>query len=100
MGAHPYWGSGPPAQPARHTISPHIRRVSTMDANSQSPNRQDNVLTLLDVAVEATNLAKEAMSAAPTKAIFGSVSIILTMIRVRFSRLLRGTFGSHVIRTP
>ena len=55
-----------------------------MDANSQPPNRQDNVLSLLDVAIEATNLAKEATSATPAGAVFGSVSIILTMIRVRF----------------
>ena len=53
-----------------------------MDANSQ---RQDNYLSLLNVAIEAMNLAKEAMSATPAKAVFGTVSILLTMIRVRFS---------------
>ena len=53
-----------------------------MDANSQ---RQDNYLSMLNVAIEAMNLAKEAMSATPAKAVFGTVSILLTMIRVRFS---------------
>ena len=53
-----------------------------MDANSQ---RQDNALSLLDVAIEAMNLAKEAMGVTPAKAVFGTVSILLTMIRVRSS---------------
>ena len=43
---------------------------------------------LLDVAIEALNLAKEISSVTPAKAVFGSVSVILTMIRV----------GSHPFR--
>jgi hypothetical protein len=38
----------------------------------------------LNSAIEAMNLAKEALSMTPAKAVFGSVSILLTMIRVRF----------------
>ena len=53
-----------------------------MDANSR---RQDSALSLLNVTIEAMNLAKEAMSATPAKAVFGTVSILLTMIKVRFS---------------
>ena len=52
-----------------------------MDANSQ---RQDNTLSLLSVAIDAMDLVKEISSVAPAKAVFGSVSIILTMIRVCF----------------
>ena len=52
-----------------------------MDANSQ---RQDNTLSLLSVAIDAVDLVKEISSVTPAKAVFGSVSIILTMIRVRF----------------
>jgi hypothetical protein len=51
-----------------------------MDTNSQ--RHLDAALSLLDAAIEAMNLAKEASGATPAKAIFGSVSIILTMIRV------------------
>ena len=34
------------------------------------------------MAIEAMNLAKEVSSITPAKAVFGSVSILLTMIRV------------------
>ena len=56
-----------------------------MDANSQRRKGQDNILSLLTVAIEAVNLAKEVTSATPAKAVFGSVSALLTMIRVRFT---------------
>ena len=55
-----------------------------MDAGSQRQNRQDNTLSLLNAAIDAMNLAKEAVSGTPAKAIFGSVGILLTMIRVSF----------------
>ena len=53
-----------------------------MDANSQPQKREDDPLSLLNVAIEAMNLAKEVSSATPAKAIFGSVGALLTMIRV------------------
>ena len=53
-----------------------------MDAKTQRPKRQDNSLSLLSAAIEAMNLAKEVSSATPAKAVFGSVSALLTMIRV------------------
>ena len=55
-----------------------------MDAGSQRRNRQDDTLSLLNAAIDAMNLAKEAVSGTPAKAIFGSVGILLTMIRVSF----------------
>ena len=54
-----------------------------MDPKSQRPKRQD-VTLLLNAAIEAMNLAKEVSSMTPAKAVFGSVSIILTMIKVGF----------------
>ena len=53
-----------------------------MDANYQQQNRRENALSLLNVAIEAVNLAKEVTSATPAKAVFGSVGAILSMIRV------------------
>jgi len=44
----------------------------------------DNVVSSLDVAIEALNLAEKISSITPAKAAFGSVSALLTMIRVRF----------------
>lgn len=49
----------------------------------QRSNDQDNLTSALSTAIEGFNLAKEVMNIAPAKAAFGSVSIILTMVRVR-----------------
>ena len=56
-----------------------------MDPESRQQNRQDKVLSLLNAIIEISNLAKELSSPTPAKAVFGSVSILLTMIKVRFS---------------
>jgi len=53
-----------------------------MSAESQPPKGRDKSLSSLNIAIEALNLAKEAASVTPAKAVFGSVSILLTMIRV------------------
>lgn len=50
----------------------------------QSPDSQDHLVSALSTAIEGFNLAKEVMT--PAKAAFGSVSVILTMIRVRSNR--------------
>jgi len=54
-----------------------------MDANSQRPKRREVVISSLNAAIDALNIVKEAMDMTPVKAAFGSVSVILTMIRVR-----------------
>ena len=54
-----------------------------MDADSQPPEWHDTVFSSLDLAIEALNLAKEISSITPAKAVFGSVAILLTMIKVR-----------------
>ena len=64
--------------------------------SSKRQKRQDNALSLLNAAIEAMNLAKEVSSATPAKAIFGSVSILLTMIVVRFILFSNDTFQVHV----
>lgn len=38
----------------------------------------------MNVAIDAINLAKEVSSITPAKAIFGTVSVLLAMIRVHF----------------
>jgi len=55
-----------------------------MDVKSQRSNGRDGTLSSLSVAIEAINVAKEVSSITPAKAVFGSVSALLTMIRVRF----------------
>ena len=66
-----------------------IPRVPTMATNSQRPKGQAGLLSALNVAIEALNLAKEISSVTPAKAVFGSVSVLLTMISVRFPPVVR-----------
>ena len=53
-----------------------------MDANSQQQKHRNGALFTLNAAIEALNLAKEVSGVSPTKAVFGSVGILLSMIRV------------------
>jgi len=53
-----------------------------MDIKTQWPKHQDAVLSLLNAAIDAMNIAKDVIDIAPAKAVFGSVSVVLTMIRV------------------
>jgi len=55
-----------------------------MDTEIQQPKGrdEDNTLSLLNVTIEALNLAKDISSITPAKAVFGSVSALLVMIRV------------------
>ena len=53
-----------------------------MHANAQRQNRREIVLSSLNAAIEASNLAKEFCSITPAKPVFGSFSVILTTIKV------------------
>ena len=55
-----------------------------MAAKAQPPKGRDGTLSSLNIAIEAMNLAKEVSSITPAKAVFGSVSILLAMVRVGF----------------
>ena len=57
-----------------------------MTDKSQQQKDQDGVISTLNVAIDGLNIAKEIASVTPAKAVFGSVAVLLTMIRV--SRLL------------
>ena len=52
-----------------------------MEAEQQPKERKDAVLAL-DAAIEALNLAGELPSITPAKVVFGSVGVILIMIKV------------------
>ena len=54
-----------------------------MASKSQRQEGSDGLLPALDVAIEVLNLAKEISAITPAKAAFGSVSVLLAMIRVR-----------------
>jgi hypothetical protein len=53
-----------------------------MDTSPQRPKGQSGALSALDVAIEGLNIAKEVSSITPAKAVFGSVIVLLVMIRV------------------
>lgn len=59
-----------------------------MDTKLGQQKRRDSTLSLLDGAIEAMKLAKEVTSVTPAKAVFGSVGVLLTMIKVSTSLLL------------
>ena len=53
-----------------------------MESESQQPKEREGVISVLNGFIEAFNLAKEISSNTPAKAVFGSVSVLLAMIRV------------------
>ena len=59
-----------------------------MDPKSKQSKRRDDVLSSLNTVIEGLNLAENLSTITPAKAVFGTVGIILTMIRVS-SLLLR-----------
>ena len=70
-----------------------------MTDKSQQPKGRDGVLSALNVAIDSLNLAKEVASVTPAKAAFGSVVILLAMIRVSFLPFCDETFQvSQVVR--
>jgi hypothetical protein len=54
-----------------------------MEAESQRPKGREGAISALNEAIEALNPAKMS-SFPPAKAVFGSVIILLTLIRVCF----------------
>ena len=63
-----------------------------MEAKPQPPKGRGRALSSLNLAIEAMNLAKEVSCVTPAKAVFGSVSILLTMIRVCFPSSTTGCY--------
>ena len=67
-----------------HTAFSYYAHFEPMDTNVRQQKRRDIALSSLGAAIETLNLAKEISSITPAKAVFGSVSIILTTIKVSF----------------
>jgi len=66
-----------------------------MEAKPQRPKDREGVISLLNVTIEALNLAKEISSITPAKAAFGSVSALLTMVKVRSSLFCNDLLQVH-----
>jgi len=59
-----------------------------MATKSQRPKGQDGVLSSLNVAIDALNLAKSVSSITPAEAVFDSTSVLLSTIRVGLPSML------------
>jgi len=59
-----------------------------MEIESRRLKGREGTISALNGFIEVLNLAKEVSSITPAKAVFGSVSIILAMIRVSFLLVL------------
>ena len=66
-----------------------------MTDKPQQPKGQDGVLSALNMAIDGLNFAKELADITPAKAAFGSVAILLTMIRVSFLPFCDEAFRVH-----
>ena len=55
-----------------------------MATKTQRLQGHNDVLSLLNMAIDALNLAKEATSVAPAKTAFTSTGVLLAMIKVGF----------------
>jgi len=67
-----------------------------MEAESQRQKGREGAIPALNAAIETMNLAKELSSITPAKVVFGSVGVILTMIRVRFLLLCVGRLQAEM----
>ena len=70
-----------------------------MAAKSQRQKGQNDVLSSLNEAIDALNLAKGVSSITPVKNVFGSASVLLTEIRVGFLPVHVGRLLADVYRT-
>jgi len=68
-----------------------------MQTESQRPKGRDGAISSLNVAIEGLNLAKELSGVTPAKAVFGSASILLTMIKVCFLLFCDEVIQTHAL---
>jgi len=57
-----------------------------MDPKPRRQKDREGVISALNAAIDALNIV-ETSSIAPAKAVFGSVNVILTIIKIRFPAL-------------
>jgi len=71
-----------------------------MAPESQRPKRPHVTLSSLNAAIDAMNIAKDLLDMIPAKAAFGTVSVILIMIKVGFLPFRVSWLLDNVYRTP
>ena len=73
-----------PSQPAGVSFFLRYVDFELMNIKAQQQKRRDNILSSLNAAIDALNIAGGVSDIIPAKAVFGTVSVVLTMIRVSF----------------
>ena len=66
-----------------------------MTDNPQRPKGRGKVLAALNMAIDGLGILKEATSTTPVSPVFGSVVVLLTMIRVSSSLFRDEMFQVH-----
>jgi len=66
-----------------------------MEAESQQPTGREAAISALNAAVEAMNLVEKNSTITPAKTVFGSVSTLLTLVRVCFLHSCNDLFQIH-----
>ena len=79
-----------------HLSLPHLPLLSTMASIPQPQKGRGGVISVLDVFIQALDLAKGACGIPQAQIAFGAASLLLTMIRVRSSLLWEGQLLTHV----
>ena len=72
--------------------------ASTSQPQPEKGKDRDPVLSVLNATIDALNIAEKIATIAPAQAVFGSVSILLTVVKV-CSLPMQRTFGSRLPRT-
>ena len=66
-----------------------------MATKSQQPKGRENTVSLLNAAIDVMDLAEKISSITPAKAVFATVSVLLTMIKVCFFLFCDEVFRVH-----
>ena len=67
-----------------------------MTDNPQRQKGGGRVIPALNMAIDGLNIAKEATGTTPVNPVFGSVAILLIMIRVNSLPFRDGVFEAHI----
>jgi hypothetical protein len=67
-----------------------------MEAKSQQPKRREGTTSALNRAAAAVNLAEKNSTIPPAKAVFRSIGVLLTLIRVCFLLCCNNRFKVHM----
>ena len=74
--------------PQSQKMASELPQTQTMDSKLPQPKNRDNSLSALNVAIDAFILARILSDIPAAQAVFGTLSVVLTMVRVRFPLFL------------